>query len=190
MAWWLSKSATKFKAQVDKRWPDRDHASDGSIGDSSHAAVPSDHNPCYTCSGDSYEVVRAIDLDSNLNGATLAPMQRLMNDLIEYCRAGKDNGRVSYVIFDKKIASGTYKSAFWTWRTYSGSDPHQNHSHISFTPKGDQRDGAFDLPIFGPSRAEIRDQRRKVTKALDAARERYRAVAVRIEAYRRKLKKL
>ena len=70
---------------------------------------------------------------------------------------GNDRNRLSYVIFNKRIASGTYPSQYWVWRMYDGPDPHTNHLHISFTKRGDDRGGEFPLPIFDSRlRAKLR----------------------------------
>ena len=142
--YWLCDAGDTLRGQIDKRWPKRDRASDGWIGDASHAAVKSDHNPDWDAGG----VVRAIDVDSDLDKANPDTAQKLANQIIGYARAHKDGARLSYVIFDHKIASGTYSSTYWTWRPYTGSDPHTNHIHVSFLPRGDHRGGEFNLPIF------------------------------------------
>ena len=137
MKYWLSKSAETLRKQINASFPDRDKRSDGWIGDSRHSATKSDHNPAAP-SG----VVRAIDVDSNLGGAAnnahyLANQLRIL---------GKTDKRISYVIFNRKIAS---RILFWKWRKYSGIDPHTSHIHISFTPLGDQEKSKFKLPILG-----------------------------------------
>ena len=137
MKYWLSKSAETLRKQINASFPDRDKRSDGWIGDSRHSATKSDHNPAAP-SG----VVRAIDVDSNLGGAAnnahyLANQLRIL---------GKTDKRISYVIFNRKIAS---RILFWKWRKYSGIDPHTSHIHISFTPLGDQDKRKFNLPILG-----------------------------------------
>jgi hypothetical protein len=137
MSYWLSKSAERLRNQIDLAFPDRDKRSDGWIGDSRHSATKSDHNPAAP-SG----VVRAIDVSSGLGGAAnnahyLANQLRLL---------GKTDKRISYVIFNRKIAS---RILFWKWRKYSGIDPHTSHIHISFTPLGDQDKSKFKLPILG-----------------------------------------
>ena len=144
MSWWLSKSGVVLMAQVNRRWPDRDHASDGTIGDAAHMQRQSDHDPDYSSTPPG--VVRAIDIDSDLGGPHAA--QRLANQLIACARLGEDAGRLSYVIFDGHIASGTYPTTYWKWRPYTGSDPHTNHIHVSFTSAGDQSGTEFPLPIF------------------------------------------
>lgn len=190
MGWWLSKSGATLRAQFDEKFPKRDTKSDGTVGDTSHQATVSDHNPCWSCSGEAYGVVRAIDLDEGLIPGHKHTMQRAMDELLEYARKGLDMGRLSYVIYEGRIASGTYASAYWKWRLYSGANKHTEHAHISFTPRGDFRDAKFDLDIFGPSKAEIREERKRLTKQLDALKERYRALRVKIEGKRRKIKSL
>lgn len=178
MSYYLSHSGQKLREQIDNRWPKRDKASDGWIGDASHQAVPSDHNPDYDDGG----VVRAIDIDANLDKEDKTAAQRLANQLIEYARKGKDNGRLSYVIYNGWIASGTYASVYWHWRDYDGSDPHTSHIHVSFTPKGDKRDGAFRLDIFkGRLRRKLRaikenlvERRNALTKKIKNLAERLR----------------
>jgi hypothetical protein len=137
MKYWLSKSAETLRKQINSSFPDRDKRSDGWIGDARHSATKSDHNPALP-SG----VVRAIDVDSDLGGAAnnahyLANQLRIL---------GKTDKRISYVIFNRKIAS---RILFWKWRKYSGIDPHTSHIHISFTPLGDHDKSKFKLPILG-----------------------------------------
>lgn len=150
---WLCDAGTTFRDQVNKCWPKRDKASDGWIGDTSHQATPSDHNP-----DPDTGVVRAIDIDRNLSKADPGAMDRLTGQLRRYCRDGKDHGRVSYIIFDRLIASATYG---WVWRPYTGTNPHDHHAHISYLPRGDDRGGRFELPIF------TRDRRRRLARLLD-----------------------
>jgi hypothetical protein len=45
MSWRLAKALEELRGEVNARWPNRDKSSDGSIGDTSHAARKSDHNP-------------------------------------------------------------------------------------------------------------------------------------------------
>ena len=43
--WRLARSLETLRSQIDEAWPERSIASDGSIGDTSHQASKSDHNP-------------------------------------------------------------------------------------------------------------------------------------------------
>jgi len=168
--WFLCAAGKTMFAQLDKQFPHRDHASDGSIGDASHAAVVSDHNPCWTCGGDSHGVVRAIDLDEDFLGAAQPDpiiANKFADELIELCRSGKER-RVSYVIFEGKIASGTYPAEYWTWRPYSGTpDPHTFHIHISFMPSGDFDGKPFELPMFTEEVVTNQDKKDIVQMLLD-----------------------
>jgi hypothetical protein len=53
-------------------------------------------------------------------------------DQIREC--AKKDKRISYIIFDGKIAS---RKTLFRWVTYRGVNKHRVHCHISFTPKGD-----------------------------------------------------
>lgn len=176
MTAWLCDAGTTLRRQIDRRWPDRDKRSDGWIGDAAHTT--GDHVPDLgsTPSG----VVRAIDVDEDLLGpgpANLNPdaAERLATQLIECARSGRDHGRLKYVIFEGRIASGTYRSSFWRWRPFDG-DPHTTHIHISFTPRGDHRGGDFPLPIF------YTPQRRRLTRLIDTLRARLRTTIAKRKA--------
>ena len=185
MAWYLCAAGTTLRRQIDQRWPGRDKAYDGSVGDTSHQAAVSDHNPDY--SSNPPGVVRAIDVDEDLAKGDPDAMFRLVNQLREYCEAGKDHQRVAYIIYEGKITSGTYASSYWKWRTYTGSNSHSIHAHISFTRKGDNLGGKFDLRIFG---ADLRRKRTRLRKELDNIAARIRALRTKREAKRRALTKL
>jgi hypothetical protein len=142
----LVAAGVTLRAQINKRWPTREKASDGWIGDRAHAARKSDHNPVRG-------IVYALDIDADLLGPgkkarSRKVAQELADQLIEYARSGAPGSeRLKYVVFDNHIASGTYSKQFWTWR--KGSWAHENHIHVSFTDvnpvKGRRK---FPLPIF------------------------------------------
>lgn len=110
--WYLAASLVALRTEINRRWPNRDKTSDGSIGDASHAARKSDHNPDWDAGG----VVRAIDVDKD--GI----------DVQELLDATIGDQRVWYVIWDRHIYSRTYN---WAKRPYDGSSPHTEHIHIS-----------------------------------------------------------
>lgn len=120
MAWRVADSLEVLLAEVNHRWPGRDKTSDGSIGDTSHQARPSDHNP--TVKDDNgIGVVRARDFDKDgIDPDLLAETVRLLG------QAG--DPRVKYVIWNRRIAS--WKQNF-AWRPYTGANPHDHHIHIS-----------------------------------------------------------
>src|SRR5690242_13851343 len=109
-------------AEINKRWPGRDKASDGTIGDAAHAVRTSDHNPWVVVDG--VGVVRARDVDKDGVDAAW---------LVEYLRqlGAKRDPRLypnGYVIFNRRITSPDFS----TWKTYTGTNPHDHHFHVSF----------------------------------------------------------
>lgn len=113
--WHLALSLVALRTEIDRRWPNRDKTSDGSIGDASHAARKSDHNPDWDAGG----VVRAIDVDKDgIN------VQDLLDAVVR-------DPRVAYVIWNRRIASATDDGVPWDWEPYDGTNPHDKHVHIS-----------------------------------------------------------
>lgn len=111
-----------LRGEVNTRFPKREKASDGWIGDPSHAARVSDHNPCWSCTGRSNGIVRAIDIDISPDGN---PDLDLRTELL---RVAIGDPRVWYVISNGKIYSRSYG---WAPRVYTGDNPHTQHVHVS-----------------------------------------------------------
>jgi hypothetical protein len=135
----LCKAGQQLRLQVDDSYPDRDRTSDGWIGDTRHQARPSDHNP------DEQGIVRAVDIDRDLSGKAKPDLMPDLADQIRLCARAGDK-RISYVIFDGRIASS--KKA-WAWRPYDGSNKHNHHCHVSFTKAGDSDSSFFNIPMLG-----------------------------------------
>lgn len=117
--WYLAQSLIALGNEVNAKWPNRDTRSDGAIGDASHQARVSDHNPDRSQKAvaiGSVGVVRAIDVD---NGGI--DVQELLDAVI-------GDERVWYVIWDRHIYSRTYS---WDKQVYDGADDHTGHLHIS-----------------------------------------------------------
>jgi hypothetical protein len=112
----IAKSLGQLRAQVNDLAPRRSKDSDGWIGDPKHAARKSDHNP------DHNGVVRAFDITHDPAGGMDA------HRLAELLRLHRDP-RISYVISAGRIFSSTVQP--WKWRTYSGSNSHHRHTHVS-----------------------------------------------------------
>lgn len=112
-SWYVAPALDALRAEVDARWPGRDRSSDGAIGDPSHQARKSDHNPDWSAGG----VVRARDFDIDgidvgaLTGALLA------------------DDRTRYVIYNRQIA--TRVPGGFRWAPYVGVNPHTGHLHVS-----------------------------------------------------------
>ena len=134
----LCKAGQQLRLQIDDSYPDRDRTSDGWVGDTRHAARPSDHNP------DAKGIVRAIDIDRDLSGKAKPDLMPDLADQIRLC--AKSDKRISYIIFNGKIASSMQA---WRWRTYTGINKHNHHIHISFTKKGDADGSFFNIPMIG-----------------------------------------
>lgn len=129
VAWRLAASLDVLRDEINATWPDRSKVSDGTIGDSSHLASVSDHNP------NAAGVVRAFDITHDPSGGPDGA------DLAEQLRRIGKAGHPApwYVVWDRRIASRTYG---WAWRTYTGADPHTNHVHVSVV----QNRAGYDSP--------------------------------------------
>lgn len=146
----LCAGGVTLRDQVNKRWPSRDKASDGWIGDAAHAAREgwgtngrgSYHNP------DPNGIVHAIDLDEDFFGKGKGGQKAAMEfaqQLATYCREGKDGGRIAHIVYEDKVASATANN----WHFRGSGYGHTHHIHISFTNKADKDGSLFRLPIFG-----------------------------------------
>lgn len=114
MGWTIAPALITLRDEVNSRWPNRDKASDGFIGDTAHAATASDHNP------NAEDVVCAFDITHDPdNGPDIAV-------LFEQFRTNP-HPDCKYLIANRQIASRTHD---WIVRAYSG-DPHTNHLHVS-----------------------------------------------------------
>jgi hypothetical protein len=146
MKYILSKAGQQLREQFDDTYPDRDRTSDGWIGDARHSARPSDHNPDYKNAIDGIAYVRAIDIDRDLSGKKKPDLMPDLANQIRLFAKSDSSKRISYIIFNGKIASPRMG---WRWRKYSGINPHDHHCHISFTPKGDTDGSFFNIPMLG-----------------------------------------
>jgi len=129
VSWRVAKSLLALRRVIDSRAPHRSKASDGTIGDAAHASRSSDHNP-WVKDGPT-GVVTAMDITHDPAGGCDA------GKLAESIRASRDP-RVKYIIWNRQITSSTV--APWTWRPYSGENPHTKHVHISVLPEKAQCD--------------------------------------------------
>lgn len=133
MTYFLSPALATLHAQINARWPNRDKASDGWIGDAAHNARKSDHNPDYTDGG----IVRAIDVDKDG-----VDMDMLVNVLL-------NDPRTWYVIWNKRISYGKHVDGVpMGWRPYTGTNTHERHMHVSVRKVGnhDRNDSLWKFP--------------------------------------------
>lgn len=117
MTWRLARALETLRSQVNAKWPNRSKSSDGSVGDTSHSARPSDHNPVNG-------IVHAIDITHDPKGGfdSYAFADMLLK---------KQDRRVKYIISNRRIGSGPQGPGAGVWRKYTGSNPHDHHVHIS-----------------------------------------------------------
>lgn len=116
--------------QFNARWPDRDGASDGAIGDYAHQQGISGHNPDDTqfhnaewdSDSDNTPEIRAIDVDNDLGGDVSA------QQVVDHIRKLPDVSSVLwYIIYNRKI----YVAPDFNPVDYKGTSPHTEHIHFS-----------------------------------------------------------
>jgi hypothetical protein len=113
--------------------PDRDRASDGSVGDTAHQEEVSDHNPDETGSvpihdADQVNEVHAIDVDDDLRTPGLT-MEVVVQFLLGRVRSGAEP-RLRYMIYNRRIWEA---SNGWRLRAYTGASAHTEHAHFSLS---------------------------------------------------------
>ena len=136
MSWRVAKCLLVLREEVNSAAAGRGKASDGTIGDASHQAGKSDHNP------DADSVVRAMDITHDPDNGCDAG--RLANHLRARAKAG--DKRLKYLIFNWQIA-GSWTN--WEWTTYGGENSHKSHVHISVVP-GDEADAEDSWEVTAP----------------------------------------
>lgn len=131
MGWRLAESLKKLREQINQAYPNRDRASDGSIGNAEHSSRKSDHNP------NGAGVVCAIDIDEDLSP------NNTVQGIVASIQASRDP-RVKYIIYEGRI---TVKGDITKWKPYSGVNPHKHHAHISVQPLVQLYDNKADWDI-------------------------------------------
>ena len=129
MSWRLAKSLERLRSQVNAAVPGRSKSSDGSVGDLSHQARKSEHNP------DANGVVRAIDITHDPKGGFDSYA------FAEHLRKTADK-RIYYIISNGRIANPGQPC-----RTYTGQNRHDHHVHISVVSSPKLYDDASDWAI-------------------------------------------
>lgn len=134
MGWVAVKWIPKLFAAFNARWPNRNRAQDGTIGDAAHMKSRSGHNPDDTPGSlperedaDTIAEVRAADVD-----ARGVDMQSVVDAIVSDPNERK---RFIYVIFNGYIWSA---SNGWKKAKYNGDDQHTTHAHFSGDPNYDE----------------------------------------------------
>jgi len=139
MNWRVANSLLTLRTQVNELAPQRSKSDDGTIGDASHQARTSDHNP-WIKDGDT-RVVSAMDLTHDPHGGFDSYA------FAESLREKRNDPRIKYVISNRRIWSPSISP---NWRAYNGSNPHDRHVHVSVSSEkklyDDTRQWSFILP--------------------------------------------
>lgn len=156
----LCKAGQQLREQIDDAFPDRNrNIPEGWLADARHAARVSDHNPQPDTG-----IVRAYDFNADLGSS-----RHEIHDLVDQLRLlARIDKRISYIIFDGKIASWKRN---YKWRKYTGANPHRGHFHISFTAKGDHDGSMFRIPLLTgePINGKPKSRKRKLGKILSSS---------------------
>lgn len=138
MAWVVTKSLARLKSDFNTTFPNKSHASDGTIGDAAHQAEVSGHNPDDTpgskseyTDADNIPEVRAIDVD-NILRADPVNMQTVIDRML---KSPNDLNRLMYIIYNRQIWR---KRNGWRKEVYTGASAHTEHAHFSGDPAFDE----------------------------------------------------
>ena len=176
MSYRIAPAAQSLLDQATALWPNRSRASDGTIGDTSHAARASDHNP------DSRGIVHAADLthdpahgcDNNVNAERV-----------------KDDPRVKYVIWNRRIWNPSISR---TWRPYTGTNPHDHHMHVSVLTERENDTSPWFTTNPTPTGGFGTMDDKQITKLFEdvaaQANARTQAITSKIEASERRTRRL
>lgn len=161
MGWYVAPCLNMLLSEFNAMAPTRNKAADGSIGDASHQARPSDHNPDWRAGG----VVRARDITNDPPKLDVHKEFRKPDINLD--------PRKKYWISNGQICS-SYPIGMTPAnvpRPYHGSNPHRHHGHMSC------RDGKIyendTTPWYGVGQEEKLDAETKARfdeqqKELDA----------------------
>lgn len=129
--------------QANELVPHRRTTSDGICASPKHTAVNpgSDHEPHIILNGKGYAT--AVDLSDDKAGGMDA------DAWAEHLRTTRDR-RVKYVICNRRMFSSYPARGYpaWAWRPYTGTNPHETHTHLSILPAG-----VFDTAPWFPAPA-------------------------------------
>lgn len=140
MSWVVVPNLNEARDQLDRRFPNRDRTSDGSIGDTRHQTSPSSHNPDRSGNpeyrdGDSLDEVRARDFDADLRDPGGVTMEQVVQHWVTLARQGV-LWWVRYIIFNGRI---WHRRDGFKTHAYTGSNKHDKHCHVNsdFTQAAD-----------------------------------------------------
>ena len=115
-----SKACHQALSDAPLKWPKRNKAKDGIMGDHAHQQRPSDHN-----SGNAFDLTH-----DPANGVDCHILANLVTQ----------DPRVTYVIWNRRIYNRDVPGG---WRPYHGPNPHTQHMHVSIKPDSRNDFGAW-----------------------------------------------
>ena len=138
--WRVAKALLALRTQVNTLAPRRSKTSDGTIGDAAHRTRASDHNPWVNDGAE--DVVTAMDI-------THDPTNGCDAGLLAEVICNSRDARVKYVIWNRRIANSAAINGQppWTWRPYTGQNPHNHHVHLSVLSEKPKYDSTADWAI-------------------------------------------
>lgn len=141
----LAPTLVRLRDDLNTRWPNRDRRTDGWIGDASHKAQASDHNPDKRTG-----VVRALDIDKD--GIHVPSV--LASIMI--------HPSTNYVIHAERIYR---RGDQFKPRVYGGSNKHYSHIHdsIMHSPGSENNKTEFTILKYGTTTWKGRMLRLEVT---------------------------
>lgn len=158
MAWRPARSLTVLRDQIQAAYwwaapPATPVTSWGMYGDAEHDPE-SDHVP-HDFPGWGEDIVTALDFPHRTD------LQLDAFVIVEAIRLSKDP-RVKYVIFNKRQYSSYWRNGIppYTWRPYSGTNPHTDHAHVSVV--GDSRADGVQLWQIGEPPMLTPDQQQQL----------------------------
>lgn len=126
-----ARSLITLRDQINKKFPYRDKASDGGLGDPAHAARVSDHNPDGNGIWHAYD----FDHDPDSNGLNCVTLKAQL--------VSSGDRRIKYIIFQRQIwYPGRGNQA------YTGVNAHTQHLHLSVNSSNGDDPAAWALPML------------------------------------------
>lgn len=162
MSWRVARSLDVLLDEINTAAPNRSKVSDGSIGDAAHASRDSDHNPWVIADG--VGIVRARDFTHD--PARGLDCNTLALALAELMREGRHPalGSGAYIIWNRRILSRDRVGE--GWRSYTGSNPHTAHLHLSVALARDSFDSTARWGVMNQEddMADYADQLDRIEK--------------------------
>lgn len=142
--WVATKPVRRIIDDFRARFPNKNRAQDGTIGDDAHKLSTSSHNPDDTLGSrseytdvDGTPEVRAADVDARLND----PNGITMDDCIQsILRTPADRDRWMYIIFRRRVWR---KRNGWRQEAHDDGGDHDLHAHFSGDPLQDENGAEF-----------------------------------------------